>query len=118
MLGKNQSGEHGTNDEIGFATSIAKQLNIDNVFGFVKPSNAPTSYSNLFLLLNNGDVYGCGYNGNNNLLLGTSNLNYYTPVKLPINNSELVSISLTDTTTLVLKTDGNVYVSAASEHTV
>lgn len=111
VLGKNQSGEHGTNDEIGFATSIAKQLDIDNVFGFVKPSNAPTSYSNLFLLLNNGDVYGCGYNGNNNLLLGTSNLNYYTPVKLPINNSELVSISLTDTTTLVLKTDGNVYVS-------
>ena len=77
---KNQSVNTSTNDEIGFATSIAKQLNIDNVFGFVKPSNAPTSYSNLFLLLNNGDVYGCGYNGNNNLLLGTDDLNYYTPL--------------------------------------
>tara|TARA_B100001093_G_scaffold317410_1_gene302811 strand:+ start:28747 stop:30819 length:2073 start_codon:yes stop_codon:yes gene_type:complete len=108
-LGENTSGELGTGDSIGFSTQVAKKLSIDDIESFIRPSNAPTDNSTLYLVKNSGDIYGCGFNGNNNLLLGTDTLNYLTPTKLPINNSEIVSICATDTTTLILKTDGNVY---------
>ena len=108
-LGKNTSGELGTDDELNFSTHIAKKLLIDDVSHFLRPSNAPTDNSTLYMVKTNGDVYGCGFNGNNNLMLGTETTNYLIPQNLSIKSSEIVSICLTEHTTLILKTDGNVY---------
>ena len=108
-LGKNVSGEMGTNDPIGTITKVAKQLQISDALAFIKPSNAPTDNSTLYIVDQNGDVYGSGFNGNNNLFLGSSQSNYLVPTKTTLNDSELVSICLTDSATLILKTDGCVY---------
>tara|TARA_B100002019_G_scaffold293228_1_gene319503 strand:- start:9082 stop:11166 length:2085 start_codon:yes stop_codon:yes gene_type:complete len=109
-FGKNESGELGTDNELGFSTAYAKKISLDDVYAFIRPSNAPTDFSVTYVRTNSGEVYGCGYNLNNNFLLGTSNSNYLGMVKMPIEDSELVSISLTSTSTFLLKTDGRIYV--------
>ena len=109
-FGKNESGELGTGNELGFSTPYATKINLDDVYAFIRPSNAPTDFSVTYVRTNSGEIFGCGYNINNNFLLGSSNTNYQSMIKMPIDDSELISISLTSTATFVLKADGRIYV--------
>lgn len=108
-FGINQDGELGTGDSLETQVTTLSKLQIEDAKYFLNTSNAPSNKNTLYIVKNNGDIYGCGSGQNNNLFLGDDVNNYLVPTKTPFTDKDIISISMTEFCTLVLKTDGSVY---------
>ena len=107
MIGQNGNGELGIGTVINTTTAVQLMLDQDIII-----TKIAMGHNHVVFLTEEGDVYGCGYNGNGHY--GTNNTTQYNTPQLIMSNA--IDIAVGYYHTLIVKNTGQVQASGYNVH--